>query len=83
MAFTATINSITPSSDGGNGVVWLTAVAFADSASGFTSTKTYAFPMGTTQASAVATITADGNALKTALAAASTLQSKVGSVITV
>lgn len=81
MAFTATINSITPSSDGNNGVNWISVVTFADTASGFSSVKTYLFPMGTSQTSAVATITADGNSLKSALATASTLQAKVGSVI--
>lgn len=84
MAFTATINSITPSPDGtGIGVNWLVEVDFKDSATGFVSTKTYSFLMGTTQASAVSTITADGNSLKSALGTASTLASKVGSVLTI
>lgn len=88
MAFTATISSITPQQDnsGTNGAInisYLVAVNFADSASGFTSSKTYSFPVNTTQAAAVAQITADGTAMKSALATAGTLQSKVGSVITI
>lgn len=82
--FTAKIISITPSPDGsGAGINWLVDVTFNDSASGYSQDKTYSFPMGTTQASAVQTITADGTALKTALASASTLANKVGSVITI
>lgn len=83
MAFTATINSITPQSNDGTTVSYLTAVTFADSASGFTANKTYSFPVNTTQASAVSTITTDGTVMKAALATAGTLQSKVGSVITI
>ena len=84
MAFTATIASITPVGDGsGTGVVYQTVVNFTDSASGFSSTKTYNFPVTTTQAAAVAAITADGTTMKSAIASAGTLQNKVGSVITI
>lgn len=85
MAFTATITTITPQDDGsGTGTLtFLVAVTFADSVSGFTATKTYAFPSITTQAVAVAQITADGTAYKTHLAAVSNLQQKVGSIITI
>jgi len=84
MAFTATIASITPVGDGtGVGVVYQTVVNFADSASSFASTKTYSFPVNTTQAAAVATITADGTAMKAAISTAGNLQGKIGSVITI
>lgn len=81
MAFTATIANIVPQFDGNTGVGYLATVNFADSASGFTTTKTYSFPINTTQASAVATITNDGTAMKAALASAGTLTGKIGSVI--
>lgn len=84
MAFTATLSTITPQADGtGVGINWLVTVTFADSATGFSSIKTYSFPMGTTQAAAQAAITADGNNLKGALASASTLASKVGTILTI
>lgn len=83
MAFTATIISIVPGNDGNNGVAYQTQVNFADSASGFTATKTYLFPVSTTQASAVTTITNDGTVMKAALASAGTLTGKIGSVITI
>lgn len=83
MAFTAKIISIVPANDGNNGVAYQTQVDFADSASGFSATKIYLFPVNTTQASAVTTITNDGTVMKTALAGAGTLTSKIGSVITI
>lgn len=84
MAFTAKINAITPSPDGsGSGINWLVDVTFNDSVTQYTQDKTYSFPMGTTQATAVQAIQADGNSLKTALASASTLANKVGTVITI
>lgn len=84
MAFTATIQSITPSPDGsGNGINLNVCVVFADSVTGFTQTKSYTFPLSTTQATAVATITADGQTMKTALATIGNLQAKVGSIITI
>jgi hypothetical protein len=83
MAFTATVQSISPQSDGNGGVVYQTVVLFADSASGFSCTKTYNFAMNTSQASAVSAITADGLVMKSTIATASTLQQKVGSVITI
>lgn len=82
MAFTATIVSITPVGDGsGLGITYQTVVNFADSVSGFVSTKVYNFPVNTTQAAAVATITSDGTPMKTAIAGAGSLQQKIGSVI--
>lgn len=82
MAFTATIQSVTPTADStGVSINWIVVVLFADSVSAYVSTKTYSFPLGTTQASAVATISADGTNLKTVLGSASTLAGKIGSVI--
>lgn len=82
--FTATIQSINPQPDPvGNGLLYQVTVNFADSGSGFTQGKQYSFPLNTTQATAVTQITADGNTLKTALATAGTLQSKVGTVIVI
>jgi uncharacterized protein (DUF2141 family) len=78
MAFTATINSVNFQND-----QWQVAVTFNDSASGWTSSKTYQFPSNETQAQAVAVITADGTAYKANLATLTALQSKVGSVITI
>lgn len=83
MAFTATITNIIPQSDGNTSVSYLTTVNFADSASSFIATKAYLFPVNTSQASAVATITNDGTAMKAALASAGTLTGKIGSVITI
>lgn len=84
MAFTATIESITPGADGtGAGVAFWVKVNFEDSASGYSSSKNYVFPPNTTQNSAVNTITADGTAIKSSLAQVSNLQSKVGAVITI
>lgn len=84
MPFTAQIASINPQPDGtGTGVAYQVTINFADSVSGFTSTKTYNFPVNTTQAAAVAQITADGQSMKTAIAGAGNLQAKVGSVITI
>jgi hypothetical protein len=85
MSFTATIASITPIADSSSdtGVVYQTVVNFDDSASGFTAIRTYNFATNTTQAAAVAAITADGQAMKSAIAAAGNLRSKVGTVLTI
>lgn len=83
MAFQATINSITPSDNGAGGIQFLVTVTFADSATGWSTSKIYVFPITTTQASAVAQITSDGTAFKATLATISNLQSKVGTVITI
>lgn len=85
MAFLATINTITAADDGSGapGINFIVAVTFADSVSGFTTTKTYSFPSNTTQAAAVATITADGTSYKTKIATLSNLAGKVGSVIVI
>lgn len=80
---TATIISITPSSNDGSTVSFTVVVTFADTTSGFSVTKTYLFPIGTTQSQAVATITADGTAFKNALTTISNLTSKVGTVINI
>lgn len=84
MAFTATIVSITPiGSENGTGVIYQTVVNFADSVSGFATTKTYNFSVATTQTTAVNIITADGTLMKAAIAGAGTLQQKIGSVLTI
>lgn len=80
---TATIVSIQPQCSDGSTVSFLVTVTFADATTGFTTTKTYNFAIGTSQVSAVATITADGNSFKSALATISNLQSKVGAVINI
>ncbi|GAP53558.1 hypothetical protein AHiyo6_01230 [Arthrobacter sp. Hiyo6] len=78
MSFTATIQSINYQNDQFN-----TQVLFNDSATGWTATKNYSLPTGTTQSQAVTQITTDGNAYKAALAQNTALQSKVGTVITI
>ena len=78
MAFTATINSINFQDD-----QWSVGVTFNDSVSGWTANKTYSFPVTETQANAVAQITADGTNYKNNLTALTTLQSKVGTVLTI
>lgn len=83
MAFTAKIDNILPSPDGSGGIQYSVAVTFADSATGFTASKPYNFPLTTTQAEAVAAITADGQLLKAQLAGIGTLANKIGAVITI
>jgi hypothetical protein len=84
MAFSATINSIIPTPDStGINLTYAVQVTFLDDVSGFTSNKLYSFPLNSTQAAAVAQITKDGTALKTALASIGNLSAKVGSVITI
>jgi hypothetical protein len=80
MAFTATINSINLQNDS-----FVIDVVFNDSASGYTSTKTYTvINDGTvTQANLVSRITADGTAIKNNLTALNQIQSKVGVSITI
>jgi hypothetical protein len=80
MAFTATINSI-----GRTQNTISVGVTYNDSATGFSVSKSIDFPDDgtTTQASAVAQITAIGTAYKNNLTANNALQSKVGSVITI
>lgn len=78
MAFNATIQSINYQSDN-----WIVAVVFNDTVSGWTTSKTYSLPTGTTQATAVTQITADGTAYKAALTTNTALQSKVGTVIVI
>lgn len=84
MAFTATIQSVTPQSDPtSNGLLYQVTVNFADSENDFTQSKQYSFPLDTSQTAAMAQITADCNTLKATLATAGTLQSKVGTVIVI
>lgn len=78
MAFTATIQSINFQDDNFHVVVM-----FNDSVTSWSANKTYTFATGTTQSAAVAQITADGTAYKASLAANNSLQSKVGTVITI
>lgn len=78
MAFTASINSINLQND-----QWTVTVLFGDSATGWSSSKTYTFPSATTQTQAMAAITVDGTAYKASLAQLSALQGKVGTVITI
>lgn len=78
MAFTATIQSIQFQND-----QFVVSVVFNDSVSAWTSTKMYNFLPTATQAEAVARITADGTNYKADLVKNSSLQSKVGTVITI
>lgn len=80
---TATINTVTPRGDGQGNIQFIVDVTFSDATTSFSLTKQYSFPTSTTQAAVVATITADGNVYKTALATISNLASKVGAVITI
>lgn len=83
MAATATIESITLGPDGiGSGINYLVCVLFNDPVSGFTQTKSYAFSSTSTILADKAVIQADLNAIKTAIAAASSLQQYVGTVLT-
>lgn len=83
MACTATIESITFGPDGtGSGVNYLATVLFNDPVSGFTQTKNYAFSSTSTILADKAVIQADLNSIKTAIAAASSLQQYVGVVLT-
>lgn len=85
MAFTATIDSIIPQDDGSGqaGVNFFVAVTFRDSVSLFITVKNYVFPATTSQATAVAQITSDGNSYKTKIATISNLQAKIGTVLTI
>jgi hypothetical protein len=76
MAFTATIDSINFDND-----MYVVSTTFADSATGFSSRKTYNFPVGTTRTAAVNQITSDGTAIKGRLTALNTLRADVGTVI--
>jgi hypothetical protein len=78
MAFTATIQSINFQNDR-----FQIVVRFNDSATSWSATKTYDMDATTTQAQAVAIITADGTDLKANLTKNSALQTKVGTVITI
>jgi hypothetical protein len=84
MAFTCTITAITPTPDStGINLTYKVDVTFLDDVTGYTSNKSYNFPLNSTQANAVNQITKDGTALKTALATVGNLSSKVGTVITI
>lgn len=78
----ATIESIELSPDGtGSGVNYQCTVLFSDVTSGYTQTKVYAFPNTATLAADRATIQADLNLIKTAIAGAGNLQNLVGTVL--
>lgn len=78
MAFTATIQGIQFQND-----QFVVSVVFNDSVTAWTSSKIYNFLPTATQADAVARITADGTNYKADLLKNATLQSKVGTVITI
>ena len=78
MAFTATIQSIQFQND-----QFVVSVVFNDSVSAWTSTKMYNFLPTSTQAEAVARITTDGTMYKLDLVKNTSLQSKVGTIITI
>jgi hypothetical protein len=83
MACTATIESIILSPDGsGNGINYSVGVLFNDPISGFTQTRIYSFASNSTIVADKAIIQADLNTIKTAIAAASSLQQYVGTVLT-
>lgn len=83
MACTATVQSITLSPDGtGTGINYCCVVLFNDPVSGFTQTKAYVFPSTSTIISDKAVIQGDLNNFKTLIAAASSLQQYVGTVLT-
>lgn len=78
MAFTARIDSITRNND-----FISVGVTYADGATGFSASKTFDFPDDgtTTQAVAVAQITAVGQKYKADLATNNALLAKVGAVL--
>ena len=78
MAFTGTITKIDFINDN-----FRTVVMFADSTTGWMQEKVYFFAPGTSQAAAQIQITTDGTAYKANLAQNTTLQSRVGTVITI
>jgi hypothetical protein len=80
MAFTATVQSINLQND-----QFLIAVLFNDSATGYTSTKTYTFANDgtTTQTSVVNKVTTDGAVMKANLTVLNQIQSKVGTIIVI
>ena len=83
MAVNATISSITLQSDGtGTGANYLVAVTFNDVTTGFNMVKNYSFAANSTVNADKAVIQADLNTLKTQVAAATALQSLVGTVLT-
>lgn len=81
MSTTATINSITLNLDNAGNPYYDVNVTFADSGTGFTSTKDYSFLTSITILEVKTQIQQDGAMLKTACAASTALQSSVGTVI--
>lgn len=83
MACTATIESIELMPDGtGTGINYCCVVLFNDPISGFTQTKTYSFPNSSAIITDKNAIQSDLNGFKTLIAAASSLQQYVGTVLT-
>ncbi len=80
MAFTAKVTAI--NLIGSNYIV---SVLFSDDASGYTSSSSFNYPTdgSTTQQQVVNDITAAGTIIKNNLTHIATLQSKVGSIITI
>lgn len=80
MAFTASVSSVNLQGDN-----FIIVVVFNDSATGFTSNKTYTFANDTsfTQSVLSTQVTADGTALKSSLTRLNALQARVGTVITI
>jgi hypothetical protein len=79
----ATIQSITLSPDGsGSGINYQCTVVFSDVTTGYSQTKTYAFPSTAAIAADRAAIQADLNAIKAAVAAAGNITGFVGTVLT-
>lgn len=79
----ATITAIGLAPDGtGLGINNTCTVLFSDVTTGYSQTKTYAFPATQSIITDKAAIQADLNTLKTAVAASVNLQSYVGTVLT-
>jgi hypothetical protein len=78
MAFTANIQAISLVND-----KFVVSVLFSDSVTNWNCTKVYNFSSDVDQAGAVTTIRADGQVLKDNLTKNTTLQSKVGTILTI
>ena len=83
MPVIATFTATVPAPDGtGGGIVNLCTIVFSDVTTGYSETKVYAFPATNTVAANRAVVQADLNARKAQVAAATTLASFVGTVLT-
>lgn len=79
----ATITQITLSPDGsGTGINYQCTVVFSDVTTGYSQTKTYAFPSTAAILADKAVIQADLNAIKVAVAASGSVTGFVGTVLT-